>query len=301
MTTARVFNIERFATEDGPGIRTVVFLKGCGLRCKWCANPESQSFEKQIMFNANICTACEKCINVCPENAIQKLDGFGYITDNSKCNLCHKCIDNCYNDARSVMGEDYTTDELLKELLKDKEYYKMSGGGITFSGGEPLFYTDFIAEIADKLHNLGINVLVETCGYIDKEKFQKASKYVDEFFFDIKQMDPLKHKELCGEDNTVILENVKWLNENYKGKISLRYPFIPTCNDKKEEIEAFLEFVNTLSSIKEIWFLPYHRLGIPKYQGLGRVYEMGDMKSLKFKDIEYLKEYQSKYSFTIRI
>lgn len=301
MNTARIFNIERFATEDGPGIRTVVFLKGCGLKCKWCANPESQSFEKQVMFNANICTTCQRCISICPQNAIQKLNGFGYITDNSKCNLCNKCITNCYDDARSVMGKDYTIDELLTELLRDKEYYKMSGGGITFSGGEPLYYTDFIAKIAEKLHEKGINILVETCGYIDKEKLQKVSEYVDEFFFDIKHMDPLKHKELCGEDNTVILENLKWLDKNYKGFVSVRYPFIPTCNDKKEDIEAFLEFVNTLKSIKEVWFLPYHRLGIPKYQGLGRIYEMGDMKSLKFKDIEYLKKYQSKYSFTIRI
>ncbi len=301
MNTARIFNIERFATEDGNGIRTVVFLKGCRLNCKWCANPESQSFNKQIMFNANACTACEKCINICPQNAIQKLDGFGYITDKFKCTLCLKCIEACYHNARSVMGEDFTIDELLLELLKDKEYYEMSGGGITFSGGEPLIYSDFISEITQKLHENNINVLVETCGYIQKENLQKASKYVDEFFFDIKQMDSLKHKELCGEENTIILENLKWLNDNFKGQISVRYPFIPNCNDDENDIEAFLKFVSTLHNVKEVWFLPYHRLGIPKYQGLGRIYEMGNMKSLKFKDITYLKKYQNKYCFKIRI
>lgn len=300
--TAKVFNIERFASDDGKGIRTVVFLKGCALRCKWCANPESQSKQNQILHKAVVCVNCGRCIEVCPQGAISFKEGYGYITDDSKCTYCQKCVDNCYVNAREPLGKDYTVEELLNELLKDEAYFHKSNGGITFSGGEPLFYDDFIVEITKRLHERKITVLIETCGYVPKENLQKVSKYVDYIFYDIKQMDNKKHKELTGGENGQILENIKWLSKNYKGELSIRYPYIPTCNDDPKDIEAFLDFVASLKTIKEIWFLPYHRLGLPKYLGLGRDYPMGDMPSLKMKDIYFLREkYQSKYDFKIRI
>lgn len=301
MITGRVFNIERFATEDGPGIRTVVFLKGCALRCKWCSNPESQSFEKQVLFKANACIGCSRCIKICPQNAIEFIPEYGYITTKPECNHCGLCVENCYECAREMMGTDYSVDELISELIKDESYYEMSGGGITFSGGEPLYQSKFILECAKKLRELGINILVETCGFVPRKEIETVHEYIDYIFYDFKQINPEKHKELTGADNKLILDNLAWLNENYKGVLSVRYPYIPGCNDLPDEIEGFLNYIDRLKSVKEVWFLPYHRLGIPKYQGLGRPYEMGDMESLKFKDIQFLKEYQSKYHFRIRM
>ncbi len=301
MKTANVFNIERFATEDGPGIRTLVFLKGCALRCKWCANPESQLFEKEIMFNSNACIGCGKCIESCELNAVEYIEDFGFITDNKKCNQCMKCVDNCYQNARTLMGKEYTVDELVEEVLKDEEYFKTSNGGVTFSGGEPLFYAEFIEEFSKRMKDRGISVLIETCGHIPLENIKLCVPYVDMIFYDFKHIDSQKHKEFTGAGNEKILYNLCWLNDNFKGELSVRYPYIPGCNDEKEDIEGFLEYVSRLKNIKEVWFLPYHRLGLPKYQGLGRKYEMDDMESLKIKDIEFLKEYQQKYNIVIRI
>lgn len=301
MIEATIFNIERYATEDGRGIRTIVFLKGCLLRCIWCANPESQEFTPQILFNANACIGCGKCITKCSNNAISLLSPYGYITDTQKCILCGRCVDNCYQNARTVSGQKYKVKELVDIVLKDKKYYEKSGGGVTFSGGEPLMYPEFIAKTADRLHKENINVLVETCGYVDFENIKKAYEKIDTIFFDIKIMDEQKHIEYTTKSNKLILDNLNWLVNNYKGEIVVRYPYIPGYNDGKEDIKQFLDYIESLKKIKEIWFLPYHRLGLPKYQGLGRKYEMGEKKSLKMKDITYLKEYEKEYNFTIRV
>lgn len=301
MNTARVFNIERFATEDGPGIRMVVFLKGCSMRCRWCANPESQKFKKEILYNSRVCINCGKCINVCKQKAIKLIDYYGYITNGDLCNHCEACIDNCYANARSIMGVDYTVDELIGELLKDKQYYHKSGGGITFSGGEPFFHSLFIKQCSELLKQENITTLVETCGYVELDRIKEAGDSVDYIYYDIKHMNSKKHKELTGQGNELILSNLKWLTEHYSGELSVRYPYIPGCNDDYEEIKEFLDFIQTLTNIKEVVFLPYHRLGMPKYVGLGRNYEMGDMKSLKHQDLKWLEPLFEKYHMNIRI
>ena len=301
MNKATIFNIERFGTEDGPGIRTVIFLKGCALRCKWCANPESQLFEKQIMFNSEACINCGKCLKGCPKKCIEYLEGYGFITNGKECNQCGTCVENCYVNARSIVGHDYTSDEIISEVLKDEPYYKMSGGGVTFSGGEPYLHYEFMKECALKLKKYGISVLVETCGHVPLKNIQLCSDHIDYIFFDIKQMDTEKHKNLTGVGNELILENLKWLNHHFKGILSVRYPYIPGCNDDKQDIENFLSYVSHLKNISEVWFLPYHRLGVSKYQGLGRKYEMSDMKSLTFNEISHLKEEEQKYNVTIKI
>ena len=169
MEKVRIFNIERCATEDGPGIRTTVFLKGCNLRCKWCANPESQSFKPEILFKEIKCIGCGKCINSCPQQAIKNMPGYGMITDSDKCKLCGTCIDGCYADARVRQGTDYTVEELMEVLGRDEHYYLASGGGITFSGGEPLMYSKFIHACARKIRKRGWNILIETCGKCHKK------------------------------------------------------------------------------------------------------------------------------------
>ena len=301
MSRATVFQIERYGTEDGPGIRTVVFLKGCALRCRWCANPESQSFEKQVLFNGEVCVGCGRCMELCPKKCIENLDGYGFITTGSQCDQCGICVDHCYVNARSIAGAEYTAAELMTEVLKDEPYYRESGGGVTFTGGEPLFHAEFIRECAIELKKRGISVLVETCGHIPVKNLQSCADYVDYIFFDIKHMDSGKHKILTGIGNELILENLEWLNRHFKGELSVRYPYIPGCNDEKKDIEHFLEYISSLKRVKEVWFLPYHRLGIPKYRGLGREYEMPEMESLKFKDIYFLKDYEKQFDVSIRI
>lgn len=301
MEKSMVFNIERYATEDGHGIRTVIFLKGCHLRCRWCANPESQSLEPEILVTTNICTGCGRCETVCRSNAIHDLNGYGYITDMEQCTLCGACIEACYMDARKRMGALYTQEELLEIILRDEQYYRMSGGGVTFSGGEPLLHAKMIQSVAVEMKDRGYTTLVETCGLVSLDQMKVAADAVDYIYFDIKQMDSLKHQELTGADNHRILSNLEWLCRNYEGSISVRYPVIPGCNGNDEEILAFLNYVKGLDNINEVIFLPYHRLGYPKYQGLGRKYEMGDMKSLKKSQLFYLSELAKKAGMKINI
>lgn len=295
MERATIFNIERFATEDGPGIRTAVFLKGCGLRCKWCANPESQSLLPEILVKNTVCIRCGKCAEVCPQKAISFREPYGYITDAKRCNLCMACVDHCYLDARQRMGTEYTAEELLEVLLRDREYYTMSGGGITFTGGEPFLHSGFLREICWRLRAEGITTLAETCGYVPLETIQEAQDALDYIFYDIKQMDCDKHQALTGHGNAGILENLRWLCEHFKGELTVRYPYIPGCNDSETDLRAFLSFAAGLPGIHGVVFLPYHRLGLPKYNGLGRDYPMGDLVSLKKSQLAHVLSMAEEY------
>ena len=299
--TATVFNIERFATEDGPGIRTVVFLKGCSLRCKWCANPESQHAEPQILHKAAVCTGCGRCVGLCPRQGIAPIEGMGLIAHPDLCTACGTCIDGCYYGARVRMGDDYPVERLLDEVSKDAEYFRGSGGGVTFSGGEPLLHADFIADFAVRAAANGIGTLIETCGQVPLASFRKVAGVADGIYYDFKHMDAERHRELTGADNRIIMENLVWLNAEYRGFLAVRYPYVPGMNDDPGAVEAFIDFVTTLENVNEIWFLPYHRLGLSKYQGLGLDYEMGNTAPLKVSDIEFLKKYQDRLSIPIRI
>lgn len=301
MGVCNVFNLERFATEDGRGIRTVIFLKGCSLRCRWCANPESQRPGAEVLVKTNVCINCARCSVLCPEKAISYMEGYGFITDQSKCRQCGVCIRECYADAREMMGRKYNEEELLTEILKDRQYYGMSGGGVTFSGGEPLYYSEIIGAVGEQMHRRGYNTLVETCGHVPQKALEDINGRVDYIYYDFKQIDPEKHKELTGVDNTLILSNLEWLCGHYSGELSVRYPYIPGCNDDEASINGFFEYIKSLNHISEIVFLPYHRLGLPKYQGLGRAYEMGNMPSLKKADLLFLVQRAEKYGLEIKI
>lgn len=298
---ANVFNIERYATEDGHGIRTVVFLKGCALRCRWCANPESQGYRPENLLNVNTCINCGRCKDVCPSSAIWYREGYGYIADNNLCKACGKCVDACFMDARKIMGRYWEKEDLLREILKDEQYFKMSDGGVTFSGGEPFYYPEVILWVAGEMRKRGYTTLVETCGYVPLENIRKCADALDYIYYDFKHIDAGRHKELTGKDNRLIIKNLDWLCNNFKGVLSVRYPYIPGCNSKEEEIKSFFQFIKGKKKIAEIIFLPYHRLGLPKYHGLGREYEMDGMKSIKKEQMNHLYKWAEECGTEIEI
>ncbi|NLC25554.1 MAG: glycyl-radical enzyme activating protein [Fastidiosipila sp.] len=298
---ARIFNIERFGTEDGPGIRTVIFLKGCGLKCLWCSNPESQNIKPEIVFLENACIACGKCVEVCPQKAVSLIAEYGYITDHSKCDFCRTCVENCLSNARNESGKLYTENELMEIVLKDASYYDESGGGVTFSGGEPLLQAEFIRSFSEKVKLRGYNTLVETCGYVSASNFRTGLSNVEYVYFDIKHMDPDIHKELTGQTNELILQNLRFLDEELVSEYSLRYPVIPQKNDTVDDLNRFFNFAVKLKRVKHVVLLPYHRLGATKYNGLGRPYLMGDTEPLTRADIVDLRDLGLSYELDVLI
>lgn len=238
------FDIQRNSYVDGPGIRTTVFFKGCNLRCKWCHNPESQSFEQQIMFYKNKCAGCGRCRDL-------TVNDTDFI---------------CFNDAKEICGREYTVNEVFSEVIKDKAFYETSGGGVTFSGGECMLQIDFLYEILKKCKKNGIQTAVDTAGNVVWESFEKILPYADLFLYDVKCLDEKKHIYGTGVSNKLILSNLKKLSD-MKANIIIRIPIICGFNDDMEEIKNIADF---LASIRydSIECLPYHKLGEHKYEAL---------------------------------
>lgn len=255
MKKGRVFDIQRASMVDGPGIRTTVFFKGCNLRCKWCHNPESQSFKPQLLFYKNKCSGCGKCAQVCP-NHLQS------------CTLCGKCEIYCPNDARKICGRQYTVEELVKEVSKDKAFYETSGGGVTFSGGECMLQLEVLREVLKKCKENGIHTAVDTAGYVPWESFESILPYTDLFLYDVKCFSEALHIEGTKVSNKLILGNLKKLSEGFTGKIVVRVPIIPGFNDRKEELAAMADFLKNLR-ISKVELLPYHKMGEHKYEAAG--------------------------------
>ena len=255
MNKSMIFDIERNSYVDGPGIRTTVFFKGCNLRCAWCHNPESQSPKPQMLFYRDKCKGCGKCKAICPTP--------------DHCTLCGKCTFYCPADARKVCGKEYTVEEVLSEVLKDKAFYDNSGGGVTFSGGECMLQVDFLAEILQKCKENGIHTAVDTAGHVPFASFEKVLPYTDLFLYDIKVMDPEKHKTYVGADNALILENLKKLL-NTGANIWIRIPVIGGINDSIEEMQKVKEFLTLWGKPQKVELLPYHAMGEHKYTALGK-------------------------------
>ncbi|SFM13631.1 trans-4-hydroxy-L-proline dehydratase activase [Pelosinus propionicus] len=265
MRKAVLFNIQKFSVHDGPGIRTTIFFKGCPLACQWCHNPESQSYQAEILIDRDRCTQCGECEKHCSQQAVwQKNHQLFY--DAEKCNACEMCIDYCCNNAREIAGKEYTVQDVMQEIHKDKPFYEQSGGGVTLSGGEVMIQIDFIEELVKACKEQGITVAIDTCGYAPSDNFLRIIKYVDVFLYDIKLMDSGEHEHYTGRDNALILENLKLLS-NHDAVIQLRLPLIEGINTKNEQIQDIIDFIADLN-IHSINLLPYHHMGQGKYKKL---------------------------------
>lgn len=265
-----IFNIQKCSIHDGEGLRTLVFFKGCPLRCPWCANPESQAYHGEISEYPTKCVGCGLCIEKCPQHAI----GTDGKIDRRLCPAdCTVCTGICYAEAKRQIGKTYTIEELFAEIKKDKIFYEMKGGGVTFSGGEPLTHGKYLTQIAQMCKKNGISVCVESCGYSQFETFAEALPYIDAMFLDIKIMDSQRHKAVTGFDNALILENIKRISD-FGIPITIRTPVVPGYTNQPENIAGIAEFVKTLPTAKEYELLLYHNLGESKYTALGRTYPL---------------------------
>ncbi len=261
-----IFNIQKFCIHDGDGIRTCVFLKGCPLRCIWCHNPESLDRKPALSFSKTKCSACGRCVEDCPARAIQ--DGSLKIDRNS-CVNCGRCVTECLNNANEIIGKEKTSQEVLDEVIKDKIFYATSGGGLTVSGGEPSYQPDFTLELLAHTKEQGISLAIETCGIGSRDFYEKTADLGTTFLFDIKCIDPIRHKKLTGADNTHILSNLRYLM-NRNADVIIRLPLIPDCNDSDEDIEKLCAFLNdNKGKYRYAEIMPYHTLGIGKSEKLG--------------------------------
>lgn len=265
-----IFDIQKFSLHDGPGIRTVVFLKGCPLICSWCCNPESQLLKPQIAFDKVKCRNSLECVSVCELKAQTSFFG-KHQFESEKCNACGLCPPVCINNALRLYGYESTSDEVLKEVLKDKEYYANSKGGITLSGGEPLEQISFATEILYKSKNENLHTCIETSGFADKQKIEKIAQYTDLFLYDYKMTDDKQHLKYIGVSNRKVIDNL-YLLEKLKKEVVLRCIIIPELNDNALHFKAIADLSNRLTNISKVELMLYHDFGKYKYATLGMKY-----------------------------
>lgn len=267
-----IFDIQKFSLHDGPGIRTLIFLKGCFLRCKWCSNPEGQAYKCEILFDERKCIKCGECIEVCKNNA-NKLDPVlnKVIFNRDACKLCGNCIDACVIGARILSGKWYDISEILEIVLKDEIFYRNSNGGVTLGGGEPTFQFEFTLALLKEFKKNNINTAIETCGFIEWKKFEKIISFSDWVLFDFKNLNNERHLEFTGVSNRQILKNLKNLLK-IKENIIIRITLVPGFNDKKNEVIKMVEFIKSIRENIKMEFINYHELGKFKYSLIGRRY-----------------------------
>ncbi len=279
-----VFDIQNFSYHDGPGIRTTVFLKGCGMRCFWCQNPESQSEYPELMYFEQLCIHCGQCKMICGREAVRNIKGLRI--ERSLCNGCGTCAQICPTGALKIAGTYMTGQEILERVNKDREFFGHEGG-MTLSGGEPLLdaKADSLLKMAKEV---GIGTVVQTAGHITREVLERAARYTDLFLYDIKTYDDAKHKKVCGCGNTDILQNLEWLVKN-AARVQVRIPVIPGVNDDEKQIDDIARYVSRLG-LNAPELLTFHKLGISKYTALGRRYEAMILQETGHKRLAILRQ-----------
>lgn len=273
-TTVVTFDIQRFAVNDGPGIRTIIFFKGCPLHCIWCHNPESLSREKELMFFAAKCVGCRSCEAVC-KNGVHSFSEGIHRVDYTKCVQCGACLKVCCYNALNITGKTYTVEELIERVEIDRAYFSRTGG-VTFSGGEPMYQAAAAIALAKEFAKRDISVCMETCGYAKTEYYQQIAPYIDTFLFDYKATPDSEYRRLTGAGNKLILQNLKVLDSLGK-KIILRCPMIPGYNDTEEHLQEIAELKKQYKMIDHVELLPYHSMGEMKRDQLGKERNMGNL------------------------
>jgi pyruvate formate lyase activating enzyme len=304
-TTGLITDIERYAINDGFGLRTTVFVKGCPLRCAWCSNPETQENHQEMFFFQDKCIGCGECIHTCGRNAVSET----LVADRTVCADCYKsgvpfsCVENCYAQCRKIAGDRTAASEVMQVVKRDQPFYELSGGGVTVSGGEPMMQPEFTYAVLKLLTLNYIHTAIETCGAGQADDYKKIAPYLNLAFLDLKHTDDEKHTEYTGTGNVPLLENIilmDRLSGEHGFELMLRVPVIPGFNDTKEEMDCIAGFIRqNCKNAKGVELLPYHKLGRGKYASLGRVYEFAgvqppsDTRMADFIDIFHQKGIQN--------
>ena len=301
---AFIFNKQKYNMYDGPGVRTLVFFKGCPLRCKWCSNPEGLERKYQIMFKPTTCVSCGSCVPVCPQK-IHSISSSGeHIIDRSiDCIGCGQCVEACIPEALKVAGEQVPISELLEYVEQDRAFYDQSGGGVTLGGGEVTSQPEAAINLLQACKQEGLHTAIETCGYTKKETILRFAEYVDLFLFDLKHIDPDRHFELTGVRNEMILENLEELIMK-RNHVKVRMPMLKGINDSEAEIRGVIEFLKPFREFKNfegIDLLPYHKLGVNKYVQLGMDYPIEGDPSLDDADLDRIEGWIKEYDFPVSV
>lgn len=298
-----ISNIQRYCVHDGPGIRTLIFMKGCPLRCLWCCNPETQTFRLELLFLEHKCILCRRCIYSCKVGAIS-FDGNRLMTNRKVCVGCGECTKVCYPEARTFGRSRWIgVDELVREVMADLRFYLRSGGGVTLSGGEPLMQPESAEIIAEKCKRYGISIAIETSGYARWENFRRVVQHCDVIFCDIKHMDPVVHRELTGVSNEPILENIRRCNREFgTDKVFIiRIPIVPGYTDSKDNLEQAAEFISNLEHVTRVELLKYHRLGMAKYGYLGKEYQLASVLEPSDSHMAKAREIVQSYGLKVQV
>lgn len=280
-----IFNIQRYSLQDGPGIRTTVFFKGCPLRCLWCSNPESQNSTPEIAHRNSLCNNCGRCLEVCEVKAISLIEK-GIKIERERCNNCGKCVEVCTPGALKVFGQEVTVEGVFEEVRRDELFYRNSGGGVTVSGGEPLQQWQFVTALLKKCQAEGIHTCLDTCGYASPRALERVLDYVDLVLFDLKLVDSEAHRKVTERSNKPILRNVRTIAK--RGiPVLIRVPLIPGVNDSEDNLRATAGFVSSLDDGRvEVNLLPYHRFGVGKYEMLDRPYLLSGLTPFADEEVQ---------------
>jgi pyruvate formate lyase activating enzyme len=295
-----ISRVQKYSTKDGPGIRNTVFFKGCSLGCLWCSNPELIRAEPDLLYTLSKCVGCGSCIDVCPHGALSFDENDAILIDREKCDACGECVEACPEGALELVGVEISVDELITELMKDQVFYQTSNGGVTFSGGEPLYQAGFVRQVAEGLKNKHIHTALDTAGDLSWCRFEEVLDGTDLFLYDIKALNRDLHQRLTGRDNDLILANAKMLAMK-DVPMHIRMVLIPGINDQVDDLSARMAFISELKSVRQIDLLPYHRYGVGKYAQLGLDYPLGDLHEYSEEQIEELRSLVASYGIPVTI
>lgn len=299
MEKGLVSDIQKFSIHDGPGIRTVVFLKGCPLKCLWCSNPETQNEEPEIMFSEDFCLKCQRCVSSCSVSAIKKDNFSSERIDRDLCIGCGNCVDVCPSNALILRGKWMTVNEVILEVEKDIQFYRSSGGGVTISGGEPLLQSVFLEKLLKECKNRNIHTAIETTGFSKWEEINRILDYVDLFLYDIKIANSDKHISATEVPNEIIVDNLEKIVNRNKDVI-IRMPLIPKFTAIEENIIEIARMAKKIG-VNKINILPYHKFGEGKYKKIGKEYSLHDLKTLEENLVEEFKSLIEKYGLEVSV